>query len=77
MKPTITPPQQEQAADYVLNQLSDAEMAMVESAILADQTMRREVKELTDAAASLTYSTKQSPPPPKAGEKRSDSDSKP
>ncbi len=51
---TSTPPlQQDQAADYVLNQLSDAELAAVEASIAKDASMRLAVKELSNAAAAI------------------------
>ncbi len=59
MKTNIPPLQQDQAADYVLNQLSDTELAAVEASIAKDASMRLAVKELSDAAAAIALTTKQ------------------
>jgi anti-sigma-K factor RskA len=58
-----TPLPQELAADYVLNQLSDAEMAEVEQRIATEATMRQEVRGLSDAAAAIAYTTRQATAP--------------
>jgi anti-sigma-K factor RskA len=56
-RPTSLP--QDLAADYVLNQLSDAEMAEVEQRIASEATMRQEVRGLSDAAAAIVFTTRQ------------------
>lgn len=59
MQSHLDHPQSEQAADYVLNQLDDSQMASVERDIKTDAKLRLTVKELSDAAAAIAYATKQ------------------
>lgn len=61
MKPSIPQPQQEHAADYVLDQLSNAGLA---TRSVEDAALQIAVKEMTDAAAAVVFATKQVLPPP-------------
>ena len=60
---TLDQTQREQAADYVLNQLADSELAAVERGIKTDAMLRLAVQELSDAAAAIAYTSRQVLPP--------------
>lgn len=62
MKARVTALQQ-QAADYVLNQLSDRERDFVQRRLALDVAMRREVKSLSEAAAAISLTAPQVLPP--------------
>ncbi len=64
---TLDQSQREQAADYVLNQLDDAELAAIEQGIKTDAMLRLAVQELSDAAAAIAYTSRQVLPPALAG----------
>lgn len=63
MKSPVNFPLQEQAAEYVLNHLSDSEMAGVERATITNAALRLAVKGFWDAAAAIALTTRQVMPP--------------
>jgi anti-sigma-K factor RskA len=63
MQSHLDHPNCDQAADYVLNQLDDSELAQIEKALLSDAQFRLKVKELSDASAAIAYTADQALPP--------------